>query len=160
MANSWPPVDGTTTGYDEVAGVTTVKWGTDGLLQSPKPASGFYVVSSFRQSPKQDVIHLTNGSGVENGVITLTHGYKWEITVRDDRTMTPPTQGATINITDAAGIVSHVSGGAVAGNVFTARVVEPDYNASPKQPGERIIQVEALLLVEGTSGVLVAVAAV
>jgi hypothetical protein len=158
--NTWPPVDGTTTGYDETAGVTTVKWGTDGLLQSPKPASGFYVVNSFRQSVKKEEVYLPNGSGIEAGLITLVHGYQWEVTVRDDRSMTPPGRGDTILITDAAGIVDETTGGAIAGNVFTARVLDPDYTASPKQPGERVIKCEALLLVDGTSGLLVKTTAV
>lgn len=162
-ANSWPPVDGTTTGYDETGGVTTVRWGTDGLLQSPKPSSGFYVVNSFRQSVDQDLEYLPNGSGIKAGLITLTHGYKWECTVRDDTQMSAPAAGSTVNITDAGGIViaAHRStGSAAVGSVFAARVVNPDYSAAPKQPGERVLFLEALLLIDGTSGKLVPVVAV
>lgn len=161
--NSWPPVDGTTIGYEETGGVTTVRWGTDGLLQSPKPAAGFYVVNNFKQSVDHDLEYLPNGSGLKAGLITLTHGYKWECTVRDDRNMTPPVVGATVNITDAGGIVrtEHRSTGTQeVGSVFAARVVNPDYSAAPKQAGERVLLLEALLLVDGTSGDLVPITAV
>jgi len=156
--NSWPPVDGTTAGYDEVGGVTSVRWGTDGLLQT-KPASGFYIVTSFKQSVDQDLEYLPNGSGIKAGLITLTHGYKWECTVRDDTRWTShPTAGSYVNITDAGGLVAaaHRSSGAAAvGSVFSARVVNPDYSAAPKQAGERVLMLEALMLVDGTAGKLV-----
>ena len=153
MANSWPPnVTGSTVGV-LVEGVTTIRWGTDALLQSPKPSSGWYVVMRFNQSPKQEVSYLENGSGIQTTRIRLTHGHQWDITVRDDTNMTPPKAGDTIVVTDAGGIVPCAS--PAVGNVFTCKVIEPSYEASPKQAGERVLRVEALLLIEGTSGVLV-----
>lgn len=157
MANSWPPTSGTAIGY-KAEGVTTIRWGTDGLLQSPKPSSGFYVVTRFTQSPKQEVSYLENGSGIQSTRVRLTHGHQWDVTVRDDSNMTPPKAGDTIVVTDAGGIVPCAS--PAAGNVFTCSVIDPSYDASPKQPGERVLRVEALLLIEGTNGILVAGSAV
>ena len=150
MANTWPKTgDGTlATGYVGT-GVTTICWGTDGLLQSPKPASGFYVVTRFTQRPKVENIKLTNAVGPTATRILLVQGYTWEITVRDDDGMTPPDVGDSVTITDAAGIVPASVGGAAQGNVFTATIVENGYETAPKQPGERILTVETLTLIEG-----------
>jgi hypothetical protein len=72
--------------------------------------------------------------------------------------MSPPKAGDTVVVTDAGGIVPCAS--PTVGNVFTCKVIDPSYEASPKQPGERILRVEALLLIEGTNGILVSGAAV
>lgn len=146
MVNTWPPISGTTTGYKADGSATTIRWGTDGLLQSPKPATGFYTVLRFAQSVLQDVTPLENGSGVRSGRTWITHGYQWDITVRDDTQMTPPKAKDSITITDAGGLVAGTPG-----QVYTATVIDPSYDASPKQPGERVLRVEALLLVEGTT---------
>lgn len=153
MANTWPPSMTSGTIGVLAEGITTIRWGTDALLQSPKPTSGFYVVMRFNQSPKQEVSYLENGSGIQTTRIRLTHGHQWDITVRDDSGMTAPKAGDTIVVTDAGGIVPCAS--PAVGNVFTAKVIDPSYEASPKQPGERVLRVEALLLIEGTAGVLV-----
>ena len=153
MANTWPPSMTSGTIGVLAEGITTICWGTDALLQSPKPLSGFYVVMRFNQSPKQEVSYLENGSGIQTTRIRLTHGHQWDITVRDDSGMTAPKAGDTIVVTDAGGIVPCAS--PTVGNVFTAKVTDPSYEASPKQPGERVLRVEALLLIEGTNGVLV-----
>jgi hypothetical protein len=154
MANSWPPTlsGGSAAIGVLVEGVTTIRWGTDALLQSPKPSSGFYVVTRFNQSPKQEVSYLENGSGVQTTRIRLTHGHQWDITVRDDTRMTPPKAGDTVVVTDAGGIVPCAS--PTVGNVFTCKVIDPSYEASPQHAGERVLRVEALLLIEGTAGVL------
>jgi hypothetical protein len=39
-----------------------------------------------------------------------------------------------------------------AGKVYSATVVENDYNTALKQPGERVLIAENLLLIEGGSG--------
>ena len=158
QANSWPPATtGATIGV-KLEGITTVRWGTEGLLQSPKPSSGFYLVSRFAQSPKQEVSYLENGNGIQTTRVRLTHGHQWDVTVRDDTNMTPPKAGDTIVVTDAGGIVPCAS--PAVGNVFTCSVVDPSYDSAPKQPGERVMRVEALLLIKGTNGVLVAGTAV
>jgi hypothetical protein len=159
MANSWPPSSsGGTVGVliEQQGGTTTIRWGTDALLQKVNGStcpSGFYVVMRFNQSPKQEVSYLENGSGIQTTRIRLTHGHQWDITVRDDTRMSPPKAGDTVVVTDAGGIVPCTSPGV--GNVFTCKVIDPSYEASPKQPGERMLRVEALLLIEGTNGILV-----
>lgn len=154
MANSWPPnTTGSTVGL-KLEGVTTLRWGTEGLLQSPQVASGsFYVVMRFAQSAKQEVGYLENGNGVQSTRFRITHGHQWDVTVRDDSRMTPPKNGDTCVVTDGGGIVPCAS--PTAGNVFTCAVIDSNYEASPKNPGERVLRVEALLLIEGTAGVLV-----
>lgn len=149
MMNSWPPISGTTTGFN--ATQTTVQWGTDGLLQSPKPggSGNFYVVSRFRQSPKKEEVYLSNGTGIEVNRIKLRHGQRWELAVRDDSTMTPPDYLATVVITDAAGMVHpNGNGSAVVGAVYTAAIIDTDWESSMKNAGERILVVENLTLVD------------
>ena len=159
MANSWPPsVTGSTIGV-LAEGITTIRWGTDALLQSPKPSSGWYVVMRFNQSPKQEVSYLENGSGIQANRVRLTHGHQWDITVRDDSDMTPPKAGDSITIMDAGGLVTQTASPARL-NCFSAKVIDPSWETAPKQPGERVLRVEALLLIEGTSGVLQIVAPV
>ena len=140
MVNSWPPTSGSTTGF--TASKTTVMWGTDGLLQSPKPSGGFYVVTRFNQKQLVDVTRLPNGSGSTSNRVVLIDGAQWEITVRDDSTMTPPVALTTITITDAAGHLGAV------GNVYTAKVLDNSYESAPKQAGERVILAENLVLVD------------
>lgn len=156
--NTWPPATtGSTIGL-KLDGVTTIRWGTDALLQSPKPNGDFYVVNRFSQAPKQEVSYLENGSGVQTTRVRITHGHQWDISVRDDTRMTPPKAGDTIVVTDAGGIVPCAS--PAVGNVFTCTVIDPSYDAAPKQPGERVLRVEALLLIEGVNGILVSGSAV
>lgn len=139
-ANTWPPTSGTTTGF--TASKTTVQWGTDGLLQSPKPASGFYVVTRFSQKQLVDVTRLPNGTGITSNRVVLVDGVQFEITVRDDSAMTPPVANSTIVVTDAAGMLGTV------GNVYTCKVLDNSYDAAPKQPGERVILAENLVLID------------
>lgn len=150
MANTWPVVSGAgsvSSGYLN-KGVTTLRWGTTGLLQSPKRASGFYVVTRFRQAAVVDNIKLEDGMGWTETRVQLVDGARWEVTVRDDTAMTPPVEGDTVVVTDAAGMIDPSSGDPAVANVFNATVVSPSYGASPKQPGERTLVVENLVKVE------------
>lgn len=110
MANSWPAVSGTTTGYT-ASGVTTIRWGTDGVLQSPKPGSGFYVVLRATQRALVDNIKLPNGTGPTITRVLIKDGAVWDLTVRDDSQMDPsqssgPTVGKSVTITDMAGMIT------------------------------------------------------
>lgn len=139
--NAWPPTSGVTTGY-EVDGVTTIRWGTEGLLQSPKPASGYYTVLRFDQKEIVDPIKLPQGSGLTASRVRIKDGTHWAITVRDDTQMTAPVVGTLITVVDGAGMKGNV------GLRYAARVVENDYNTGVKQPGERVLIAENLLLIE------------
>lgn len=148
-AQSWPAVSGTTTGFEVDGGVTTIRWGSDGLLQSPKPASGFYCVLRFDEKELLENIKLPNGTGITSTRVRLIDGVQFAITVRDDTQMTPPAGGDTVVMTDAGGIVSGYASGAA--KVYNCTVVENDYQTALKQPGERVLVVEALKLIEGTT---------
>ena len=139
--NAWPPVSGVTTGY-EVDGITTIRWGTEGLLQSPKPASGYYTVLRFDQKELVDLIKLPQGSGLSASRVRIKDGTHWATTVRDDTQMTAPVVGTLLSLVDGAGMKGAV------GLRYSARVVENDYNTGVKQSGERVLIVENLLLIE------------
>ena len=142
MTASWPPVSGTTPGF-VVKGKTTIQWGTDGLLSSPYPSGGgFYTVTKFNQKPILDRTKLPNGTGITSSDIMLTDGQTWEITVRDDSTMTPPAINATISLVDALSINGS------SGQVWTARVVDHNYDTAAKQAGERVLICDNLILID------------
>jgi len=138
---SWPT---TSAGYS-ATGITTIRWGTDGALDSPKPASGYYVVTKFSEKQLVESIKLSNGTGITSTRILLTDGVDWNITVRDDTTMTAPTVGTQIKIVDAGNLVPSPN----TGTALWATVVDSNYETAPKQAGERTITVERLRLIEG-----------
>lgn len=140
--NAWPPVAGTTTGYD-AEGVTTILWGTDEFLQSPRPlAGGFFFVTRIDQRQLVDNIKLPNGSGPTVTRVLITDGDQWNVTVRDDTRMTPPLVGDAVSIIDGAG---HKG---TRGLVYSAIVVDANWESAMKQAGERVIVCENLTLVD------------
>lgn len=144
---AWPAIPGVTIGYI-AQGVTTDRWGTDGLLQSPRVGAGsYYVVLRFNQRPLVDNIKLPNGVGVTATRVMIVDGVEWTMTVRDDTRMTPPAVGGTITIVDGAGLLG------VVGLAYTATVIEPTYDTSPKQAGERVFTCENLVLIESQTGI-------
>lgn len=143
-ANSWPAVSGVTTGFT-MEGVTTIRFGTTGLLQSPSHNNGdFFEVLRFNQKPLIENIKLPNGTGITSTRILLKDGHTFDITVRDDSEMTPPWPGDTWVITDAGGLLTD----GVPGAVYSCKVVDGNYDTAVKQAGERGIQLENLLLVD------------
>ena len=146
-ANTWPATSGTTVGFIQTG---SNRIGTDGLLQSPKPSVGFYVVTEFEEEADAETEYLTNGTGIKANRITYVHGAIWNITVRDDTSMTPPKINSSVNITDAGCMVP---GNTDPQAVFTANVRKPSYKTSPKQAGERIITVENLQLIDSQTPV-------
>lgn len=133
----------TSTGY-QLNGITTLVWGTGGSLRSPKPTAGFagegyYTVRSIDQADKVDPIYGENCTGVEAWRVLILHGKRWNLTVQDDTTMSAPTTGSNIVIVD------FIDGAATSLN---AMVISNDYRAAQRQPGERVLQVENLVLVD------------
>lgn len=133
-------------------GVTGMCWGTDGLLQSPKPGSGyagtggFYVVEDFNEKELVDNIKLPGGTGPTLTRVQIVDGLQWAVTVRDDVNMSPPKTGTTVGIVDAGKIL------AATAKYYTATVVENDYKAAPKTPGQRVLVVENLINIESQVG--------
>lgn len=138
-------------GYSVAQDGTLVIWGTDGILQSINgttapmniAGTGFYVVISCDESEKVDLDYGENGTGIEIRRTILKHGKRWNLTVVDDGTMTPPLVGISIVLVD----IIAGSNGTVA-NTKTAVVIDNSYRAAQKQPGQRVLQVENLTLVD------------
>ena len=142
---TWPPVANTTTGF-AVKGKTTIQWGTDGILSSPYPGSGFYTVTRCNQKPILERTKLPNGTGITTSDIILQDGVTWEITVRDDSGMTPPVVNTAVTLVDVAGLLG------TQGLTYTARVVDPSYDTGLKQAGERVLACDNLVLIDSQSG--------
>lgn len=152
----WPGCEGATntfpttgagslaTGY-LASGVTTIRFGTEGLLQSPKPA-GYYTVLRFNEQTLVTQQKLPNGNAITSTRILLVDGQKWDLTVRDDTQMTPPQVGDSVTLVDAGGLVAGTTAGAI--TTYVATVCESGWETSPGQAGERILSCENLLLVD------------
>jgi hypothetical protein len=141
---AWPATltGSPTTGITGASGNTYIRWGSDGLLQNPKPAGGYYVVLRFNEAPLVEPIKLPNGVGITTTRMFLVDGVQFSITVRDDSRMTPPVVGSTISIVDAAGLLGAV------GLRYNAVVMNPSYDTAPKQAGERVIMAENLVAID------------
>lgn len=142
----WPPSSGDT-GYDTDTQVTTIRWGTDGLVPSAASGSYYYVVTKFTQKERTEVIKLPQGSGLTAQRIYIKAGFQWSVTVRDESGWTPPTIGSSVYVVDAAGMVSDSR------LKYNAKVVNNDYETAVKQPGERVLVLERLTLIETAAGV-------
>lgn len=123
------------TGF-QVDGITTLVWGTGNAI------GGSFIVVSIDESQKVEQYYVENGTGVEAARILLTHGIRWNFTVIDDTTMTPPTVGSSVTIW------RHTSSNN-ANLTAAATVINNDFRAARKTEGQRVVQVERLTLVEG-----------
>lgn len=139
----------------ELDGITTLVWGTGGALQTPAPSptfagEGSYIVESIDESEKAEQEYGTNGTGIECWRMTLKHGKRWNITVTDDTTMTPPGVNTTVSVLDyLLSPANSTQGGGGGKTVFyTARVLSNDYRAARKAAGQRVLMVENLTLVD------------
>lgn len=131
----------------ELDGITTLVWGTAGSLITPAPAAGyagegFYIVESVDEAEDAEKIHGENGTGIKAWRMLLKHGKIWNITVTDDTTMTAPSVGSTVTVLDFLGnkTLSYV-----------AVVTDNNYRAARKQPGQRVLQVENLTLIDAAA---------
>lgn len=143
--NAWPPVDNVTTGYD-VDGVTTIRWGTDGLTPVSAGAATYYICSRFAEKELVENIKLPNGTGLTSSRVRIRDGVQWSVTVRDDTSWTAPAVGGAVTIVDAAGFISSSR------LTYQATVVDNDYDTAVKQPGERVLVLERLVLIETAAG--------
>jgi len=136
MAYTIPTVS---SGY-AAQGVTTIVWGTDGLWST-------YIVSRATEKDIVENVKLTNGTGITITRVQLKDGRQWDLTVRDDTAMTPPTTGSTLTVVDAGGLISSSKLN------YTGRVVESSWDTSSKQAAERSVTVESLILIESQTAV-------
>lgn len=136
---SWP-VSATVRSYVLLTGdVSFARWGTDELL----PSKTSYVISRATQRWKKTDEEYKQGSGVQSGRAQILHGVVWDVTVRDRTDVTPPQVGQTCLIVDMAGHIGTI------GASYLAYVMDPNYEATLGQPGERTIAFERLFLIEG-----------
>lgn len=148
---SWPTTGAGSlaTGY-LASGVTTLRWGTDELVQTMNgqtAVQAFLIVTRFAERNIIDNIKLPNGDGLTSSRVMIVDGVQWDVTVRDSTALTGlPKLGTSVTIVDAAGLIDAV------GEVYTATVVESTYEASPKQAGERQLTLENLVLIESQTG--------
>lgn len=144
------------TGYSVQQAGTLVVWGTDGILQSPAPAlgtfagTGFYIVVSCDETEKVDLDYGENGTGIEIRRTILKHGKRWNLTVIDDSQMVAPLVGTTVTVVDIIAGPTLSSGRTYTLQIAT--VIDNSYRAAQKQPGQRVIQVENLTLVDPQPG--------
>lgn len=127
-------------------GVTTIRWGTDGILSNQALGGsgsggygGFFIVESVRASDRLDIHEIKQGSGLVVARITLWQGRKYVATVLDDTTMIPPAPLTMASIADV------LSGGLASVN---ARIIENGGNAERESEFKRNITFEALTCIE------------
>lgn len=147
---SWP-----TTGAGSLAsgylasGVTTIRWGSDELVQNVNgvATSSFLIVTRFTERNLVDKMNFPQGDGLTSTRVMIVDGVQWDVTVRDSTALTGlPKLGTSVTIVDAAGLIDAV------GETYTATVVESTYETAPKQPGERSLTLENLVLIESQTG--------
>lgn len=124
---AWPPNTGFTQRGSTPA---TVSWGTEGVYSG-------VIVKSVRAHQMIEEIKIENGTGLTAMQILLNDGVQIDITVIDDRSLTIPAAAATLTLISPL----DNSPGAGAQNTATTllQVVDNDYNAATKQPGERVL---------------------
>ena len=147
---SWPTTGAgsLSSGY-LASGVTTIRWGSDELVQSlnAQAVSSFLIVTRFSERNLVDNIKLPNGDGLTSTRVMIVDGVQWDVTVRDSTAITGiPKIGTQVTVVDAAGLIDAV------GEVYTATVVDSGYETAPKQAGERTLVLENLVLIESQSG--------
>src|ERR1035437_2644225 len=95
LVNEW-------TGNFSIHGLTTIVWGTEGILGQTYPnytpggnpsalsATAGYIVVSASESSRIEEINIEQGAGFEAVVILLNRGLDVELEVIDDTAITPP----------------------------------------------------------------------
>jgi hypothetical protein len=127
-----------------------MRWGVkDAVAIGGVAPVGWYVITRIAQRLKKEDLQFDNGDGIQSGRIQLIHGVVWDITVRDSTLMVPPRVGQYIQIVDLGGMFGALNAG-WAYKECVAYVMDSNYDAAPKQPGERVLVVERIGLIEGT----------
>lgn len=141
---AWPPA------YSTAfigTGVTTIRWGTDGIMTNASPNGnaqggygGFYTVESIHGNDEIDTSYIEQGTGLKTTRIQLWQGRRYILTVVDDTNMTPPSPSSLISLVDTVG---------AGASTYSFRTIENGYNAARKVEGKRELTVEYLTCIEG-----------
>ena len=151
---AWPTTGAGTLGSGYLAtGVTTLRWGSKALvtkIAGSAVTAGVAVVTRFNQRNLVDNIKLPNGDGLSATRVQIIDGVQWEVTIRDDTSWSAlPAIGSAVVIVDAAGMIYPAgTGPGVPGNLYLATILDNGYDTAPKQPGERTLTLENLVLIE------------
>lgn len=144
-----------------VSGVTTIRWGTANWNGASTTATNYAVVTRASQRVMVSNDKLPQGSGLTSTRILTKDGVVWDVTIRDDTRFNPSALaiGTKVYVYDYAGMFSDSPDGFMynngsdpgnpPGGNYMARIVENGYEVSPKNPGERTISLENLVLIEG-----------
>lgn len=149
---AWPTTGAgsLSSGYLATGPVTTVVWGTKDILTkvgSVSVGGNIGVVTRFSEKPLSDMIKLPQGDGLTSTRIMIVDGVQWNLSIRDDTTITVrPKIGNTVLVYDAAGFFASSAGAGGTPASYIATVVEADYETAPKTPAEFQITVENLVL--------------
>lgn len=140
------------TGYSNST-ITTLIWGTDGLLTTPAPGgsyagTGFYIVESADQETDAETIYIENGTGQKASRIIINHGQRWTLSVQDDTAMSPPQVGDSVTIKDGACLIGGVASGSASAVKYAATVVSSGERFTRKGAAMRNFTVENLALIE------------
>lgn len=120
------------TGYS-IAGVTSVKFGTQGMTTR-------CVAIDLDQAPEVERYYIENGTGIPATRILLQKGFTWNLTIVDDTNLVPPQIG------DAVTMVNIIKDGTI--YQYKGTIVEQSARASRKVEGHRVITVESLTLID------------
>jgi hypothetical protein len=132
-------VDFTDTGDASVMvqGVTTLRWGTNGLFAN-------VIVEAAEEEEDVEEVYIEQSSAVKSTRFLIKHGKTYTFVVADDTTIFAaggPTAGTAISLTDML-----ASGSTVVR--ATGVVTKPRYTAARKAEGKRIITVSDMTLVD------------
>ena len=117
-----------------LTGVTTIKWGSDGML-------GSYTVKDVAPADDIEQINIENGVGIPSTRVMLVKGRTVDITVIDDSGIAAPKINTVVSVIDQL-----VNGGNVTTNY---RVVGKNGRAARKVEADLIIRAEHLTNIEG-----------
>jgi hypothetical protein len=147
---AWPPAP--TTDF-LTSGVTTIRWGTDGIMANTSPNGsgggfgGYYTIETIRGTDKVDTMYIEQGSGLEATRIQLIQGRRYTMTVVDDTNMTPPSFATKLSFEDT------ISGGAA---LYLFQLIENGDSTVRKAEHKRELTVEYLTCIEGAGTIPVA----
>ncbi len=149
---AWPPTQGTSTFIARGSAISTLAWGTDGLIANTTIGASTTtnisgaIVKSMRPTQMVSEVPIENGTGLTAVSVNLIDGDQIELVCEDDRDITWPSYMSIITLYNP-----RVTG-AVAFTAF--QVMSNDYNTGRKQNGERTLLLKRYTLItpSATSG--------
>lgn len=90
-----------------VEGITTIVWGTDGILSS-------YIVTTANEAQRVEEIDIEQGDGFEAIVILMIKGVDLEVEVIDDTAVNPPGVGQVVTFSTPFGSIPMLTVGSKA----------------------------------------------